>query len=123
MYTAIQIETIRTLNDHVLVTDMNFSHRVTGSGLMLLNDDMRTAGIRPRWARVYAIGPEQHDIAVGDWVLVSHGRWTRGVDIEDADGDKTLRRIDPNDILLVSDEEPTDDSMSTAILKDSPNRW
>jgi len=123
MYTAIQIETIRTLNDHVLVTDMNFSNRVTSSGLMLLDDDMRTAGIRPRWARVYAIGPEQEDIAVGDWVLVSHGRWTRGVDIEDADGDKTLRRIDPNDILLVSDEEPTDDSMSTAILKDSPNRW
>ena len=90
---------------------------------MLLNDDMRTAGIRPRWARVYAIGPEQEDIAVGDWVLVSHGRWTRGVDIEDDNGEKTLRRIDPNDILLVSDEEPTDDSMSTAILKDSPNRW
>ena len=123
MYTAIQIETIRTLNDHVLVTDMNFSNRVTSSGLMLLNDDMRTAGIRPRWARVYAIGPEQEDIAVGDWVLVSHGRWTRGVDIEDNNGEKTLRRIDPNDILLVSDEEPTDDSMSTAILKDSPNRW
>lgn len=123
MYTAIQIETIRTLNDHVLVTDMNFSNRVTSSGLMLLNDDMRTAGIRPRWARVYAIGPEQEDIAVGDWVLVSHGRWTRGVDIEDDNGEKTLRRIDPNDILLVSDEEPTDDSMSTAILKDSPNRW
>jgi hypothetical protein len=90
---------------------------------MLLDDDMRTAGIRPRWARVYAIGPEQEDIAVGDWVLVSHGRWTRGVDIEDADGNKTLRRIDPNDILLVSDEEPNDDSMSDAILKDSPNRW
>ena len=123
MYTAIQIETIRTLHDHVLVTDMNFSNRVTSSGLMLLNDDMRTAGIRPRWARVYAIGPEQEDIAVGDWVLVSHGRWTRGVDIEDNNGEKTLRRIDPNDILLVSDEEPTDDSMSTAILKDSPNRW
>jgi hypothetical protein len=123
MYTAIQIETIRTLNDHVLVTDMNFSNRVTSSGLMLLDDDMRTAGIRPRWARVYAIGPEQQDIAVGDWVLVSHGRWTRGVDIEDDTGNKTLRRIDPNDILLVSDEEPNDDSMSDAILKDSPNRW
>jgi co-chaperonin GroES (HSP10) len=123
MYTAIPIETIRALNDHVLVTDMNFGTRTTSSGLFLLNDDMRTAGIRPRWAQVYAIGPAQEDISIGDWVLVSHGRWTRGVDIEDDDGKKTLRRIDPTDILLVSDEEPSDDSMSTSILKDSPDRW
>ena len=74
----------------------------------LLNDDGRTAGIRPRWAQIYAIGPDQKDVTVGQWILVAHGRWTRGIDIEDETGKKTLRRVDPNDILLVSDE-PVDD--------------
>lgn len=84
---------------------------------------MRTAGIRPRWAQVYAIGPDQKDIKIGDWILVSHGRWTRGVDIEDANGNQTLRRIDPADVLLITNETTTDDSVSDAILKDSVSRW
>ena len=46
---------------------------------------------------------------------MAHGRWTRGIDIEDESGKKTLRRIDPNDILMVSDELPQDDTMSDAV--------
>ena len=40
----------------------------------------------------------------GQWVLVGHGRWTRGVNITDAEGDKTIRCVDPKDCMLVSDE-------------------
>lgn len=123
MFAPIKIETIRALRNHVLVSDMNFGARTTSAGLHLLSDDMRTAGIRPRWAQVYAIGPEQIDIAVGQWVLVTHGRWTRGVTIEDSTGEQTLRRIDPNDVLLLSDTMPGDDSLSGAILKDAETRW
>jgi hypothetical protein len=123
MFTPHKIDSIRALKDHVLVADMNFDGRQLSSGIYLLNDDMRTAGIRPRWAQVYAIGPEQQDIKIGQWVLVAHGRWTRGVSVEDSTGDKTLRRIDPNDVLLISDEQPSDDSLSTAILKDKADRW
>jgi hypothetical protein len=48
---------------------------------------------------------------------VDHGRWTRGLDIEDETGKHTIRKIDPKDILLVSDSEemPQDSTMSTAI--------
>jgi hypothetical protein len=46
---------------------------------------------------------------------VAHGRWTRGIDIEDENGKVTLRRIDPNDILLVSDIPVQDDTMSDAV--------
>jgi hypothetical protein len=50
---------------------------------------------------------------------VAHGRWTRGIDIEDGSGPvkRTIRKIDPADILLVSDrdERPQDDTMSTAV--------
>jgi hypothetical protein len=123
MFTPIKINELKALRDHVLVKDMNFDGRKLSSGIQLLGDDMRTAGIRPRWAEVYAIGPEQADITVGQWVLVSHGRWTRGVKIEDNMGEVTIRRVDPGDVLLISDEEPADDSMSTAILKDKADRW
>lgn len=118
-----KISSLQALKDWVLVSDMNFKERRTSSGLYLLNDDGRTAGIRPRWAQVYATGPEQKDITSGQWILVAHGRWTRGVKIEDMSGEHTIRRIDPNDILLVSDEEPLDDTISDAVLADSKQRW
>jgi hypothetical protein len=123
MFKPIKVTSIKALNDHVLVADMNFKERQLSSGIYLLNDDSRTAGIRPRWAKVYAIGPDQQDIQIGQWILVSHGRWTRGVTIEDTAGEVTIRRIDPNDILLVSESEPSDDSLSSAVLKDQVDRW
>ena len=124
MFKPIQVDNLRALNDHVLVSNMNFKERKLSSGIYLLNDDGRGAGIRPRWAQVYATGPEQQDIKTGQWILVAHGRWTRGVTIEDATGEVTIRRIDPNDILLVSDTEPAgDDTVSDATQIDSKNRW
>ena len=108
---------IKALHDHVIVSEMVFDQRITQSGLILLNDNGTTLGIRPRWGRVYAVGPQQQDVHVGQWVCVAHGRWTRGLDIEDESGKRTIRRIDPADILLISDsqEMPLDDTMSTAV--------
>jgi co-chaperonin GroES (HSP10) len=106
---------IRPLNNVVIVRDMTFDQRTTSSGIVLLNDNGTSMGIRPRWGQVYATGPDQTDVRVGQWVCVTHGRWTRGIEIEDEQGRQTLRRIDPADILLVSDSQPQDDTMSTAI--------
>lgn len=107
---------IQPLRDHVLVAEMNFEGRTLSSGVILLNDNGKADGIRPRWGRVYAVGPEQQEIREGQWVCVAHGRWTRGVDIEDEGGKKTIRRVDHKDILLVSDDEPgTDDTISNAV--------
>jgi co-chaperonin GroES (HSP10) len=117
-----KIDTIKPLGDTVLVTDMNFKERFTSTGIILLNDDGKSAGIRPRWGRVYAIGPEQKDIVVGEWILVSHGRWTRGVEIEDTSGTYTLRKVDPKDILLRTDERPTDDTISDAVQSEHKTR-
>jgi hypothetical protein len=52
---------------------------------------------------------------VGQWICVAHGRWTRGLDIEDNGGTRTIRKVDPKDILLISDEQPDDDTMSDAV--------
>ena len=106
---------IHPLNDSVIVTDMTFDERFTTGGIVLLNDNGKSTGIRPRSGQVYAVGPEQHEVTVGQWVCVAHGRWTRGIEVEDETGKKTLRRIDPKDIMLVSDEQPQDETFSAAI--------
>ena len=95
---------------------MNFAGRQLSSGIILLGDDGKTDGIRPRWARVYAVGPDQTEVKPGQWVLIEHGRWTRGIEVEIDDETLTLRRVDPDCIIFVSDEEPnTDDTISTAV--------
>ena len=106
---------IHPLNDSVIVTDMTFDERFTTGGIVLLNDNGKSTGIRPRWGQVYAVGPDQKEVTVGQWVCVAHGRWTRGIDVEDETGQKTLRRVDPNDLLIVSDEQPQDETFSGAI--------
>lgn len=123
-YDAIKISNIRALHDWVLVTEMNFRERITSSGIILHSDDGTTAGIRPRWGQIYRVGPEQKHVREGQWVCVAHGRWTRGVVIEDGQDKKTIRRVDPEDILLVSDEPPgADDTMSDAVQAQAHNRF
>lgn len=106
---------IRPLNDSIIVSDMVFDERITNGGIVLLNDNGKGTGIRPRWGQVYAIGPEQKDVAIGQWVCVAHGRWTRGIEVEDETGKKTLRRIDPKDIMLISDSPVHDETWSDAV--------
>ena len=119
-------EQIKALHDNVLVSDMEFDTRITQSGLILPNDNGTSLGIRPRWGRVYAIGKDQKDVQVGQWICVAHGRWTRGIDIEDGQTKhkRTIRKIDPKDILLISDsaERPKDDTMSDAVHIPKQNR-
>ena len=98
---------IRALHDEVLVTDMNFEAGMTAGGIFLLGDDGKQRGLRARWALVYEVGPNQKDVKKGQWILVEHGRWTRGIKFRNQDGEEqTLRKIDPECMLLVSDEDP-----------------
>ena len=117
-----QITSIAALGDTILVTEMNFKERFTSSGIVIPGDNGKTAGIRPRWGRVYAVGPEQTDVRVGEWVCVAHGRWTRGIDIEDGDVKRTIRKIDPKDILISADERPNDLTFSDAIHVEKKER-
>jgi hypothetical protein len=118
-----QIKSLQPLGHTVIVEDMLFDQRQLSSGVILLNDNGTTAGIRPRWAQIYAVGPEQSDVTVGQWICVAHGRWTRGVEIEDDNGVRTIRKIDPKDILLVSNQQPNDDTMSDAIQSQARDRF
>lgn len=106
------INQLQPIRDNVLVTEMNFADRVTSGGIFIPSDNGKNHGIRPRWGKIFAVGPEQQDVTVGQWICVEHGRWTRAVRIELPDGEQFIRRIDPKDILLVSDTEPMDDTFS-----------
>ena len=98
--------TIRPLKKRVLVSNMHFGDIKTKGGIILKDDDGTADGTHPRWAKVYAVGPDQQDVQIGEWVLIAHGRWTRQVILEQNDQDIDVRMVDENDILLKSDHEP-----------------
>lgn len=97
---------IKPLKKRVLVSDMHFGETTTAGGIILTDDDGSESGIHPRWAKVYAIGDQQDDVKVGQWVMVAHGRWSRGFKVRREGTELEVRMIDENDILLVSDDEP-----------------
>ncbi|VVC05081.1 10 kDa chaperonin [uncultured archaeon] len=96
---------IQPLHSDVLVEDMYFGEVKTNSGIILTDDDMKDRGIHPRWAKVYAIGHENHSgLKKGDWILISHGRWSRKFTIEGSETE--IRKVDEKDILLKSSVNP-----------------
>lgn len=101
--------TIKPLRDNVIVTDMNFEEQKTASGIVILSDDGKVEGVKPRWGKVWAIGPEQTDVKVGEWILIEHGRWTRGIQVQDAAGKEiTIRWAETKAIMAVANERPND---------------
>ena len=108
-YTKIYGDVI-PLSDQILVVNMEQGEKVTQSGIILLDDNGKNQGIRPRWAQVYKVGKNIDYLKPGEWVLLAHGRWTYGVPLELPEADEGeifyLQRADPEGILLVSDEKP-----------------
>jgi co-chaperonin GroES (HSP10) len=109
LFDSIKVNAVRPVKDHVIVCDMNFDARTSLSGIWIPSTNGKLEGIHPRWGKVYAVGADQTEIKVGQWVCVKHGRWTRGLEIEDPSGEKTIRRIDNDDILLISDDPVADE--------------
>ena len=107
---------ITPLKKRVLVSDMHFGETKTKGGIILTDDDGSEGGIHPRWGKVYAIGDQQEDVTVGQWVMVSHGRWSRGFKVRKEGVELEVRMIDENDILLVSDEEPDQNRMQAGYV-------
>jgi co-chaperonin GroES (HSP10) len=116
-FSPTKVETLRFMHDNIIVSDMHFDERISKGGIVLLDDDKKSSGIRPRWAKIYGLGPDVKDpeLQIGKYILISHGRWTRGITVETPSGKVTLRKVDPNDILLVSDEPMEDETMSDKV--------
>ncbi len=100
----------KPLRRGVLVRKMHFGMKETVSGIIIPDDDKIERGIHPRWAEVIAVGDNQEDVEIGQWVLVKHGRWSRGFELNE----ETVRTVDPDDILMVTDDEPKDEHYTFA---------
>jgi co-chaperonin GroES (HSP10) len=116
-FSPTKVDKLRFMYDHVIVSDMKFDQRITAGGIILMDDDKKSSGIRPRWAKIYGLGPDvkDPDLQIGKYILISHGRWTRGIKVETPLGEVTLRKVDPGDILLISDEPMEDETMSDKV--------
>jgi hypothetical protein len=98
---------LKPLRDTVFVSDLDSGMKMTAGGIIVPDDNMKEHGIRPRWGRVCAVGPEVDDIAVGEWLLIEHGRWTNRIDVPTENGSVGIWKIDyPQAVLLACDEDP-----------------
>jgi len=100
--------TLIAIKDRVFVTNLEHGERKTSSGIIIRDDNMREHGIRERWAKVYAVGPDvRDDLKPGEWVLLKHGRWSPRMTVETDEGPISVWLIDyPDAVLLVSEDDP-----------------
>lgn len=98
------INDLRLLGNKILVKKMEFGLSKTSGGIIRPDDEMTLQGARPRWCEVLSVGPEVNNVKPGQYVLMEHGRWTRGFDMIDSEQKVTVRMVDNNDMLLVADE-------------------
>lgn len=108
---AININTIKgrltPIKNRVIVKDMHFGEQQTKSGLIISDDNGTGRGIYPRWGCVHSKGPENKDeYDIGDWILVEHGRWTRGITVDDGVEEQELRMVEAESIMLFSKTKP-----------------
>jgi hypothetical protein len=87
---------------------MDMGEMTTSSGIVIRSDDGKAHGVKPRWARVYKVGPEQQHIKEGEWILIEHGRWTRKIKVDDGESVKEIQKVETKSILATSDERPDD---------------
>ena len=111
---------ITPIHDRVLVSDMEFGESKTKGGLIIGSDDGHTRGIKPRWCKVVSKGHKNKDTyKKGDWILVEHGRWSRGFSFADENGKATvLRIVEAKAVMMTGNYKPKD--WYQARLKYSP---
>ena len=106
---TIHAEDIRAVGNRVIVSDMHFGEQKTRGGIIIRDDDGTSRGIYPRWGKVFRKGPKNSEpYEEGQWVLVEHGRWTRGLSITIGDVERTLRMVEAESILGYSENQPED---------------
>jgi co-chaperonin GroES (HSP10) len=115
--------TLKPIKDKVIVHNMNFGEQKSSGGILVLGDDGKDRGIYPRWGQIFAVGPEHtEDFNVGDWILMEHGRWTRGITLElENNEETTIRMVDNKCILMWAKEKPGGAYIGDALTAPSIN--
>jgi co-chaperonin GroES (HSP10) len=98
---------VQPLSKDILVINMDMGEMKTAGGIVIQSDDGKAHGVKPRWAQIYKVGSEVDiEVAVGQWILIEHGRWTRKIKIDDGAGEKEFQKVEVASIMMVSDERP-----------------
>ena len=97
---------LKAIKDTIIIHNMEKGGRTLSSGIMLLNDDGKEHGVRARWAQVYAVGPNVNYVTEGEWVLIEHGRWSRGIELDEG---LVVHKVDNDSILATADEQPNNE--------------
>lgn len=100
---------VRPLSKDLLVINMDMGEQVTSGGIVIMSDDGKAHGVKPRWAQVYKVGDQcEIDVEPGQWVLIEHGRWTRKIKIDDGEGEKEFQKVEVASVIAVADQRPND---------------
>jgi co-chaperonin GroES (HSP10) len=97
---------IKPLRKKIIVRHLEKGQQKTAGGILLPDDDGVDRGIRPRWAQVYRVGAGIDFVKEGEWILIEHGRWSRGITLSQDGTEFDVRLVDNECILATSDEQP-----------------
>jgi hypothetical protein len=89
---------LKPLRTNVFATLIDkYGYTSTTGGLIF---EEKNSDIKPRWFKVTHVGPKQDDVKPGNYILVAHGRWSRGLDVFNTNNsDEFLFNIDIDAIL------------------------
>lgn len=96
------------------VDSLEIGEKKTKFGFIIPEEKMDARGefVRPRWARVLFKADNVKNIEVGDWVLLSHGRWSSSIVMLKDGTQKKIWFISPKSIkeglLAVSKTKPVE---------------
>ena len=112
---------VRAMRDKILaeMVDKPGEEKTTAGGIIITEKDGTENAVRPRWFKVYSVGNEIDWITKGKYVLVDHGRWSSGIQVND---DLRLYLLDNKDCLLESETNPSKDGKLQVTGKVIPKR-
>ena len=96
---------IRPRGRNILGYELEFGEQMV-NGIITMIDDRTVRGVRPRWCKVFAVGPDVTDVKPGDYVLLGHGEWSTGFEAKIGDQAYTLRWLTYEGIFGVQNEKP-----------------
>jgi hypothetical protein len=99
---------LKAFGNRIICRQGDFGKQVTESGIILQDNSQRSDGITARWFQVWEVGPEVDWLEPGEWLLVSHGRWTESFEYHDdrLPEPEKFWMIDPDGCLGKTDEKP-----------------
>lgn len=100
-----KIDKLNVLKNVIMISQIEGGLQTKGN-LIIPDDEMLERGLKPRWCKVFKVGSDIKDVQTGDWILVEHGRWSRGIEAIIEGADHTFRIVDPNDILGKQKNDP-----------------